>query len=390
MSPPRAKQSPDRILLSVPHMCGREWRYIDDAFADNWLSTVGPNIDAFEKQFSKLIRVPSLALCSGTAAIHLGLRLLGVGPGDEVLCPTFTFVATVNPVRYLGAEPVFVDSESASWNMDPALLDEALRDRRQKGKTPRAVVVAHMYGQCADMDRVMAVCRGHGVPVLEDAAEALGATYKGRRAGTLGDIGVYSFNGNKIITTTGGGMLVTRNQEWLSRARLWANQAREVGPGYLHNEVGYNYRLSNVLAGIGRGQLTVLDERVEQRRTIAQTYADAFRDVEGITPMPDAGYGVHTHWLSCFLIDEDRFGCSRDALIAHLDAAGIESRPLWRPMHRQPLFAGCACYGGAVSEELFAKGISLPSSSSLNNRDQLRVIAAVREAARLKRSALLT
>jgi pyridoxal phosphate-dependent aminotransferase EpsN len=261
-----------RILLSVPHMGGAEQTYVRQAFASNWLSTVGPNITAFEREFQDRIGLPSVALSSGTAAIHLGLRLLGVGPGDEVFCPTLTFAASSNPVRYLGAEPVFLDSDYATWNLDPNILEDALRERAQRGKLPRALVVVDLYGQCADLDSILAICRGYEVPVLEDAAEALGATYRKRPAGTFGELGVFSFNGNKIITTTGGGMLASRNAAWVEKARFWSQQARDPGIAYEHSELGYNYRMSNVLAGIGRGQLEVLDLRVRQRRAIAFRY----------------------------------------------------------------------------------------------------------------------
>ena len=370
-----------RILLSVPHMGGREQVYVREAFATNWLSTVGPNITAFEEELEQRIGLPAVALGSGTAAIHLGLRLLGVGPGDEVFCPTLTFAATCNPVRYLGAEPVFLDSDYATWNLDPNLLADALRERARQNKLPRAIVVVHLYGQCADMDPILSLCRSYGVPVLEDAAEAIGATYGNRPAGTFGDIGAFSFNGNKMVTTTGGGMLASRNAAWVEKARFWSQQARDPGLAYEHSELGYNYRMSNVLAGIGRGQLEVLDLRVEQRRAIAFRYRDAFADLPGIVPMPQAPYGLHTNWLSCFLIDEEEFGCSRDTLISALDGANVESRPVWKPMHLQPLYAGCECYGGDVAEDLFRRGICLPSSSSLSEEDQLRVVNAVRRTA---------
>ena len=370
-----------RILLSVPHMGGKEEFYVQQAFATNWLSTVGPNIDAFEDAFRTHIGLPAVALSSGTAAIHLGLRLLGVGPNDEVFCPTLTFAASCNPVRYLGAEPIFLDSDCATWNLDPNILDGALRESARRNKLPRAVIVVDLYGQCADMDPILAICRGYDVPVLEDAAEALGAIYRDRAAGTLGDIGVYSFNGNKIITTTGGGMLVSRNQAWVDRARFWSQQARDPGLAYEHSELGYNYRMSNVLAGIGRGQHEVLDLRVQQRRAIAFRYRDAFADLPGISLMPQASYGLHTNWLSCFLIDEGEFGRSRDQLIRALDEANVESRPVWKPMHLQPLYAGCEHYGGDVAEDLFRRGICLPSSSSLSVASQLHVVNAVRTAA---------
>ena len=362
-------------------MGGTEQHYVAEAFSSNWLSTVGPNLAAFEQAVHDRIGRPVVALGSCTAAIHLGLRLLGVGAGDEVFCSTLTFVAGCNPIRYLGAEPVFLDSSRSTWNLDPNLLEEALRERARLNRLPRALVVVHLYGQCADMDPIMEICRRYGVPVLEDAAEALGSTYKNQPAGTIGDIGAFSFNGNKIITTTGGGMLSSSNAAWVEKARFWSQQARDSGLAYEHSELGYNYRMSNVLAGIGRGQLEVLDLRVKQRRAVAFRYRDAFQDLPGISLMPQASYGLHTNWLSCFLIDEREFGCSRDELIADLDRANIESRPVWKPMHLQPLFAGCQRYGGQVAEDLFGRGICLPSSSSLSEEDQLRVINGVRTSA---------
>jgi pyridoxal phosphate-dependent aminotransferase EpsN len=371
-----------RILLSVPHMGGRERLYANEAFDLNWVSTAGPNLPAFEEAFTRRLGLPCVCLASGTAAIHLGLRLLGVGPGDEVLCSTLTFAASANPIRYLGAEPAFVDSESGSWNMDPDLLGSALNDRALRNKLPKAVVVVHLYGQCADMDPILEVCKRFGVPVLEDAAEALGATYKGRPAGTMGEIAAFSFNGNKIITTAGGGMLVARDGQRVEKARFWSTQAKDPGIGFEHSEMGYNYRMSNVLAGIGRGQLEVLDLRVEQRRAISFRYRAAFAVLPGISFMPQAPYGLSTNWLSCFLIDPVEFGCSRDALIRSLDSAGVESRPVWKPMHLQRLFSDCESYGGAVSKDLHERGICLPSSSSLTPEDQAYVIRQVGAARR--------
>jgi pyridoxal phosphate-dependent aminotransferase EpsN len=371
----------ERILLSVPHMGGNERFYANQAFDLNWVSTAGPNLAAFEQAFSRRLGWPCVCLSSGTAAIHLGLRLLGVGPGDEVFCSTLTFAASANPIRYLGAEPVFIDSNASTWNMDPVRLSGALEDRARRNKLPRAIVVVHLYGQCADMDPIIESARAYGVPVLEDAAEALGATYKGKPAGTLGDVAAFSFNGNKIVTTAGGGMLAAPDAGWIDKARFWSTQAKDPGLAYEHSEIGYNYRMSNVLAGIGRGQLEVLDLRVRQRRAIAFRYRDAFADLPGITFMPQLDYGIATNWLSCFLIDEDVFGCSRDALIRHLDLNGMEARPVWKPMHLQPLFAGCECYGGDVARDLFARGICLPSSSSLTATQQDYVIHQIRNAA---------
>ena len=371
----------DRILLSVPHMGGSEQRYVEEAFASNWLSTVGPNIDAFEKEFEAHVGLPAVAVSSGTAAIHLALRLLDVRPGDEVFCQDLTFVATANPIRYLGAEPVFIDSNYETWNMDPERLADALRDRARRNRLPRAVIVVDLFGQCADLQPLQEICREYDIPLLEDAAEALGGSYRSQPAGTCGDIGIFSFNGNKIITTTGGGMLVSTNEEWVDKARYWSTQARCPGIAYSHTELGYNYRMSNLLAGVGRGQLEVLPLRVEQRRSVAFRYRDAFSDIAGLTFMPQAQYGLHTNWLSCFLIDQRVFGHTRDELIQILDAAGVESRPVWKPMHLQGLYEGCARYGGEVAEHLFAEGICLPSSSSLTPEAHAYVVSVVREAA---------
>jgi len=362
-------------------MNGNEQAYVNEAFSSNWMSTVGPNINAFEDAFADTIGLPSVALSSGTAAIHLGLRLLGVRPDDEVLCPTLTFVATANPIRYLGAQPVFLDSETATWNVDPQILREALLRKAARNRLPRALIVVHLFGQCADMDPILDICQRYEVPILEDAAEALGALYRGEPAGTFGSAAAFSFNGNKIITTTGGGMLVSPNAQWIEKARFWSQQARDAGIAYHHTELGHNYRLSNVLAGIGRGQLEVLPLRVQQRRAVAFRYRDAFSDLPGISLMPQSPNGLHTNWLSCFLIDEHTFGCSRDELIRQLAIDGIESRPVWKPMHLQPLYRDCERYGGAAAEDLFARGICLPSSSSLSAEDQTSVIQAVRSAA---------
>ncbi len=377
-----------RILLSVPHMGGEEERFVHEAFVSNWLSTVGPNINAFEAEFSKRIGLPAVALGSGTAAIHLSLRLLGVGPGDEVFVSTLTFVASVNPIRWQGAKPVLVDSDRATWNMDPQRLADALKARAAQNRLPKAVEVVHLYGQSADMDAILEVCGRYGVPVIEDAAESMGTVYKGKPSGSMGTIGAFSFNGNKIMTTTGGGMLVAQKQEWVDKARFWSTQARDPRVEYHHTEMGYNYRLSNVLAGIGRGQLLVLDERVRRRREIAFTYRDAFAEVPGLELMPQAPYGLHTNWLSVFLVDEAKLGISRDDLIKLLDAANVESRPVWKPMHLQPLYADAECIGGEVSKDLYERGICLPSSTSMPAEEQAYVIETIKAAAMNARKAV--
>lgn len=370
-----------RIPLSAPHMGDSEAKFVEEAFVSNWLSMVGPNLRALENEFTARIGLPAVALSSGTAAIHLGLHLLGVGPGDEVLCPTLTFVASANPIRYLGARPVFLDSEPESWNLDPDLLHEALEARARRGRLPKAVIVVDLFGQSANMDPITEVCERFGVPILEDSAEALGATYKGRPAGSFGKIGVFSLNGNKIITASGGGILLSRDPDLVERARFLSTQARDQGMGYQHSEVGFNYAMSNVLAGIARGQLQVLDLRIEQRRNIAAQYRTAFSDLDGIAPMPEASWGRSNKWLSCFLISPE-FGCSRDALVTLLDQAGIESRPAWKALHLQPLYASAERYGGSIAEDISARGICLPSSSNLSPEDLERVIAAVRAAAK--------
>ena len=369
-----------RILMSVPHMGGQEEAFVHEAFATNWMSTVGPNLDAFERDFSQRIGLPSVALASGTAAMHLGLRLLGVGPGDEVITPTLTFVASVNPIAWLGGRAVFVDSDRASWNIDPQRLADTLHARARAGRLPRAVIVVHLYGQSADLDPIFEVCDAYDVPVLEDAAEALGALYKGHPVGTRAAVSAFSFNGNKIITTTGGGMLVARAPAWVDKARFWSTQARDPGIAYEHTEAGYNYRLSNVLAGIGRGQLLVLDERVRRRREIAFTYRDALADIPALSLMPQAEFGLHTNWLSVLLVDPTKGRIDRDGLIEALGVANIESRPVWKPMHLQPLFRDHECVGGDVALDLFRRGICLPSSSNLSEADQAWVIASIRAA----------
>lgn len=363
-----------RLYLSPPHMGGDERGFVSDAFDTNWLAPIGPNVSGFEAEMEARVGRACVALSSGTAAIHLALRLIGLQPGQIVICPTLTFVGSCNPALYEGGVPVFVDSERESWNMDPGILDEALRDCASRGESVGAVVVVHLFGQTAQMKEISAVCERYEVPIVEDAAEALGATYGGCPAGALAPFGVFSFNGNKIITTTSGGMLVTEDRDAADRARYLGSQARLPGPSYRHSEVGYNYRMSNVLAGIGRGQLRVLDDRVAARRAHMAAYEKAFTDLP-MEAMPEASHGTHTRWLSVFLLEESG---TRDRIIDALAADDIEARPVWRPMHLQELFAGARCYGGSVSEDLFERGICLPSGSAMSEADRDRVIAVVR------------
>jgi pyridoxal phosphate-dependent aminotransferase EpsN len=360
-------------------MGGLEAEYVAEAFATNWVAPVGPHVDAFEREFCRVVGSPhAAAVSSGTAALHLALQLVGVGAGDEVFVSTFTFSASVNPIRYLGASPVFIDSERTSWNMDPALLEEALAARARQGKLPKAVVAVHLYGQSADLDPIVAVCRRYEVPLVEDAAEALGATYKGKPPGTVGAAGAFSFNGNKIITTSGGGMLVSEDKALVEHAIKLATQARDAAPHYQHSEVGYNYRLSNVLAGIGRGQLRVLEDRVAARRANFEYYVRRLGDQPGIGFMPDAGWGRHTRWLTVVTIDSETFRADREAVRVALEAENIEARPVWKPMHRQPVFEKFETVGGAVADALFDVGLCLPSGSNLREEDLEWVCGVVR------------
>ncbi|MFB6366014.1 DegT/DnrJ/EryC1/StrS family aminotransferase [Paenibacillus elgii] len=372
-----------RIYLSPPHMGQEEQQWVQQAFATNWIAPLGPNVDVFEKEIAGYVGASgALALSSGTAAIHLALRLLGVGAGDTVFCSSLTFVASVNPVMYQGAEPVFIDSEPESWNMSPQALECALSEAKRAGKLPKAVVVVNLYGQSADMDPLLDLCEQYGVPVIEDAAESLGATYKGRASGTLGRFGAFSFNGNKIITTSGGGMLVSDDLEALEKARYWATQARDPAPHYEHSEVGFNYRMSNVLAGIGIGQLHQLPKRIEARRAIFVNYVEALGSMEGIEFMPEASFGQATRWLTALTVDPQAARTTSGNIIRALAEANIESRPVWKPMHLQPLFQGCAYYphreGYSVSDRLFEQGICLPSGSSLTETEQAKVIEIVK------------
>ncbi|WP_404784018.1 DegT/DnrJ/EryC1/StrS family aminotransferase [Altericista sp. CCNU0014] len=366
------------ILLSPPHLGIQELEFVKEAFETNWIAPVGPHIEAFEREFCEIVGARhAAAVSSGTAALHLALQLLGVERGDEVFCSTFTFVATANPILYQGATPVFIDSDRSSWNMDPALLAEALADRAKRGKLPKAVVLVHLYGQSADIDPIRSTCAQYEVPLVEDAAEALGASYKGKSPGNFGKLGIFSFNGNKIITTSGGGMLVTEDESLAAQARYLATQARDPAPHYQHSQVGYNYRLSNVLAGIGRGQLQVLADRVAARRHNFKMYRDALQHLPGIDFMPEASFGISTRWLSCITLDPDRSGLNPEQLRLALAAEQIESRPVWKPLHLQPVFKDCEVIGGRVAADLFTRGLCLPSGSSLTQTDRNRIVATI-------------
>ncbi len=375
------------IFLSPPHMTGDEQLFIDEAFRTNWIAPLGPNVDAFEREFGETLHaLPCCATSSGTAAIHLGLSLLGVGAGDFVLCSSFTFVASANPIRLLGAEPVFVDSEPDSWNMSPSALRRALEILSSAGKKPKAVLVVNLYGQSADYGSIRPICDEWNVPILEDAAESLGASCLGNPSGTFGDVAAFSFNGNKIITTSGGGMLAAPSAAQITRARFLATQAREVAPHYEHREAGFNYRMSNILAGVGRAQLRALGSRVAARREVFARYADALGSIPGVRFMPEPSWSHSTRWLTALTIDARLAGTTRDAVLSALTAQRIEARPTWKPMHLQPLFAGCDFFphecGGAtrdISARLFADGLCLPSGSSLTVTQQHRVITAITE-----------
>lgn len=364
-------------------MSGREQKYIQEAFESNWIAPLGQHVDAFEKEIAVYAGVKgAVALSSGTAALHLALRLVGVGPGDVVFCSSLTFVSSANVVLYQGGTPVFIDSEPSTWNMSPAALKRAFFDALKTGRLPKAVMVVNLYGQSADMEPILEICGEFDVPVIEDAAESLGATYRGRKSGSLGKYGIYSFNGNKIITTSGGGMLLGDDLEGLEKARFWATQAREPVRHYEHKEVGYNYRLSNVLAGIGRGQLEVLEERVEARRAVFSRYFTALSGVEGIDFMPEADFGRSSRWLTAMTVDPEKCGVTKDEIIDALEKENIEARPVWKPMHLQPLFRGYKYYTHederSVSDGLFDQGICLPSGSNLAEDDQDRVIKCIR------------
>ena len=367
-----------RIYLASPHMCGEEQKYIQEAFDTNWIAPLGANVNGFEDDVCKYTKIKfATALSSGTAAIHLGLKCLGVSKRDVVFCQSLTFSASCNPILYEGATPVFIDSDYKTWNMDPKALEKAFKDAKNNNQMPKAVIVVNLYGQSADYDSIREICEEYNVPILEDAAESLGAKYKGKYTGTLGDIGVYSFNGNKIITTSGGGMMVSNKKEYTDKALFWATQARDNAPYYLHSEVGYNYRMSNIVAGIGRGQMTVLNKRIEQKKYIYDKYRESFKDIDEIEIMPE--FEKPNHWLSVITLkDESKV----EAIIEALSKENIEARRVWNPMHRQPIFKRYKYFTASkdtdVSGDLFDRGVCLPSDTKMTDEDLQRVIDIIK------------
>ena len=382
--------SNSRILLCLAHMSGNEMKFIEEAFADNWVVPLGPNVNGFEEDLEKFVNhseAPApdqhkkvVALSAGTAAIHLGLVQLGVGVGDDVICQSFTFSASANPIAYQGATPVFVDSEPDTWNMDPELLEKAILDRKEKtGRLPKAIVVVHLYGMPAKMDQIMAIAQRYNIPVLEDAAEALGSTFLGQKCGTFGDYGVLSFNGNKMITTSGGGALIVPDEKAKKEVMFYATQAREPFPYYQHEKIGYNYRMSNICAGIGRGQMTILEEHLAHHRHVHELYLDEFATMDGIELHcnPNDEFNSN-YWLCNILIDKDVTGFDYEELRVALDKAGIESRPLWKPMHLQPVFANSPAYVNGVSEDLFSRGLCIPAGPWVGDKEVKYICDTIR------------
>ena len=372
---------PNKIIyLSPPHMSGGEMKYIEEAFATNWIAPLGPNVNEFEKAAASYCGVKdAAALSSGTAAIHLALIILGVKAGDEVIASSFTFSGTVNPILYQNATPIFVDSEKGSWNMDPNLLEEAVKDRIKKGKRIKAIIPVHLYGMPANMEEILRIAEQYDIPVVEDAAEALGSHYKERQAGSFGKIAILSFNGNKILNTSGGGMLLSDDTHITEQARFLSTQARDKAPWYQHSQVGYNYRMSNIIAGVGRGQMEVIDERVEQRRRNHFFYRDHLEHVEGITILKEPGEEYFSnHWLSAIFVDTEKTGSSNKLLLEKLEKHNIESRHLWKPMHMQPVFSDCPAYVNGCSEQLFQQGLCLPSGSNMTDDDRARVLEVLK------------
>ncbi len=373
-----------RIYLASPHMGGLEEVFVKEAFDTNWIAPLGANVDGFEKELSEYVGSKTgAALASGTAAIHMALKAVGVEKGDKVFCSSLTFAASCNPIIYEGGIPVFIDSEPESHNMSPVALEKAFKDYEEKGEMPKAVIVVNLYGQSADMDKIMEICKKYNAPIIEDAAESLGATYKGKHSGTFGDYGIYSFNGNKIITTSGGGMLVSNNEEGIAKVRFWSTQARDKARHYEHTELGYNYRMSNIVAGIGRGQLRVLEDRIAKKKEIFETYKEAFKDIEDIEMMPVCEYGKPNYWLTTITLNEKSKVKPLDIILA-LEKENIESRPIWKPMHIQPYYKEYDFYSHndedkvSVSEDIFNRGICLPSDTKMSNHDMDRVIRIIK------------
>jgi len=376
----KMKTAKEKIYLSSPHMSeeGLELQYIREAFDTNWIAPLGTNVNEFERELAaKVGSLAAAALSSGTAAIHLALKAAGVEAGDLVFCPTLTFSATANPIIYQNAVPVFIDSDRETWNMSPAALEEAFRKYGRMGKKPKAVLVVHLYGLAADLDPIRDLCRRYGVPLIEDAAESLGTLYKGRHTGTFGDYGIFSFNGNKIITTSGGGMLVSPDEEKIAKVRFWATQSRDPARHYQHSELGFNYRMSNVVAGIGRGQLQVLDRRVKRKREIFAFYKRELGALPGVSMMPENSWNEPNFWLSCLTLEETKVR-PLDLMLA-LEEENIESRPVWKPMHLQPFFADYDFVGGSVAEDLFRDGICLPSDTKMSEDDLDRIAAVIKK-----------
>lgn len=373
-----------RIYLASPHMGGLEEMFVKEAFDTNWIAPLGANVDGFEKELSEYVGSKTgAALASGTAAIHMALKAVGVKKGDKVFCSSLTFAASCNPIIYEGGIPVFIDSEPESHNMSPVALEKAFKDYEEKGEMPKAVIVVNLYGQSADMDKIIEICKKYNTPIIEDAAESLGATYKGKHSGTFGDYGIYSFNGNKIITTSGGGMLVSNNEEGIAKVRFWSTQARDKARHYEHTELGYNYRMSNIVAGIGRGQLRVLEDRIAKKKEIFETYKEAFKYIEDIEMMPVCEYGEPNYWLTTITLNENSKVKPLDIILA-LEKENIESRPIWKPMHIQPYYKEYEFYSHndeeeiSVSEDIFNRGVCLPSDTKMTDKEQERVIEIIK------------
>jgi dTDP-4-amino-4,6-dideoxygalactose transaminase len=376
----KMSENTKRIFLSAPHMSGREMKYIQEAFAQNWIAPLGPNVDALENELAKYCSVKHAAvLSSGTAAMHLALVMLGIGRGDEVIAQSFTFSATINPIVYVGATPVLIDSELETWNMDPELLEASIKDRLARGKKPKAIIAVHLYGMPSKMQEITEIAAKYKIPLIEDAAEALGSRYRASPLGSFGEMSILSFNGNKIITTSGGGALLSNNRTFVEKARFLSTQARDKAPHYQHSEIGYNYRMSNVLAGIGRGQLEILDERVMKRRENFKFYFNNLNSYPGIEFLTEPGADYYSnYWLTTILIDPEKTGKSHMDIQGDLEKMNIESRPLWKPMHLQPVFSNCPSYLNGNSEYLFSRGLCLPSGTNMSDEDLSLVLRTIR------------